>query len=203
VITPVDLLAVLPPHPIVLEAGAHRGEDTAKFAAVAGHVHAFEPVATLFDSLDHIARRHENVTAYQLALGGANGVQKMWLASGRHQASSSLLTPTGHRMVFPEIAFKKTVSVRVMTLRSWAEMENVERLDGAWLDMQGVELAMLKAAGPILNTVTGIVLEVSLTELYEGMPLWPEVREWLEEREFSVVAEDLYHEHFGDVLVAR
>jgi hypothetical protein len=71
-----------------------------------------------------------------------------------------------------------------------------------WLDMQGYELAALKSGESVLTQVRAILLEVSLEEIYEDNPLWPEVGEWLGQRGFEPVRAWMAG-NFGDVLVVR
>jgi hypothetical protein len=72
-----------------------------------------------------------------------------------------------------------------------------------WLDMQGSEYQMLKASTKILPTVQVILTEVSLRELYEGCPLYPQYKSWLESEGFKVVIEDFSHRYWGDALFVR
>ena len=127
----------------------------------------------------------------------------MWLSGGQHDYSSSLLEPKEHLDEFPQIRFEEEIRVPVTTLASWATREGIDRIDAMWLDMQGYELAALKAAGPILETTRAIIMEVSLTELYAGIPLWRDVRAWLEGQGFRIEGEHWYPESFGDVLAVR
>ena len=76
-------------------------------------------------------------------------------------------------------------------------------IDGMWLDMQGYELSALKGAGPLLDSVRALILEISAVELYEGCTLWPDVREWLTCRGFRIQSEWWSHETFGDALAVR
>ena len=76
----------------------------------------------------------------------------MFVSGGAGDASSSLLAPKAHLHEWPDISFDSTVEVPVTTLAAWGERENIARVDGMWLDMQGYELAALKAAGPLLDT---------------------------------------------------
>jgi hypothetical protein len=69
--------------------------------------------------------------------------------------------------------------------------------------MQGHEFAALRAAPRLVHTVSVIVMEVFLKELYEGAPLWPEVRGWLEARGFRIEAELLPWPDSGNVIAVR
>jgi FkbM family methyltransferase len=199
-ISTTDLLDNLPAAPVVIEAGAHLGEDTIALARFAEHVYAFEPVPALYVLANHATAEYPNVTVAPMALGEVDTMADMWVAN---DASSSLMSPVEHFQYYPHITFVEKIRVPVTTIASWALRENVDHVDGAWLDIQGAELAALKSAGPLLDTIHAIMLEVSLVELYENNPLWPEVREWLQMRGFQVVIEDLYSGHAGDALVVR
>lgn len=173
-------------------------------AAWAGHVHAFEPVPDLYHQLEGVADAHPNVTAHPLALGDKDGRRRMWVSSGFGDGSSSLLEPKLHVTLIPAVSFPKMIEVEVTTLAAWAKRVAAERIDGAWLDMQGAELAALQGAGALLDQLQAIVLEASFVEFYDGCPLWPDVRDWLQVRGFRV-----QHEAFvpgelqGNVLVTR
>jgi 2-O-methyltransferase len=195
----------IPRDAVIVEAGAHRGIDTVQFARLwpDGRIHAFEPVRHVYEHLQRNTANYRNVTTYQLALGDRDAVMRMWLSDREHDYSSSLLEPRKHLDEFPEIEFQETAPVPVTTLGSWAAREGIDRIDGMWLDMQGYELAALKAAGPILGTTRAIILEVSATELYAGVPLWPEVRAWLDSHGFRIEQEHWYRQGFADVLAVR
>ncbi len=195
----------LPPDPIVVEAGAHVGGDTVEMARRwrTGTVHAFEPLPHLFIELERRTSRLANVRRYPSALGTSTGTTQIWVSRGPDQASSSLLTPKTVRDAFPDISFPEQVEVPITTLDDWATSQGVDRVDFMWLDMQGYELATLKHSESVLPTVRAIVLEISFEELYENMPLWPEVKDWLATRGLAVVAEAPASETYGDALVVR
>jgi FkbM family methyltransferase len=199
------LARYLPKGAVIVEAGAHHGNDTVELARLwpEGRIYAFEPVPHVYEHLQRNTARYANVTTYPLALGDTDGAMPMWLSDPGHDYSSSLLEPTQHLEEFPEIGFEDTTPVQVTTLASWARREGIDRIDGMWLDMQGYELAVLKAAGPILETSRAMILEVLAKELYAGAPLWPEVQAWLESQGFRIEQEHWYRESFGDVLAVR
>src|SRR3954454_202432 len=87
----------LPRDAVIVEAGAHRGEDTLQFSYLwpKGHVHAVEPIPEPRAILERNVAGRRNVTVYPYALGAINGASPMWVSDG-HDASSSLFEPTGH-----------------------------------------------------------------------------------------------------------
>ena len=204
-LTTSDLLGALPHRPVILEAGAHHGEDTYKLATQAHHVYAFEPVPSCYVRAEQTLSDLSNVTLSSLALGGEQTTAEMYVSQGRDDASSSLMAPTEHHIHYPHISFDdNTIEVKVTTIEAWAKHHNILFIDGMWLDMQGAELSTLRSAGEILETVQAIMLEFSLVELYEGCPLWPEVRSWLAGEGFYVSQEYVYPgDYAGEALFSR
>jgi FkbM family methyltransferase len=210
-VTPIGVIPIsyiarfLPRNPIVVEAGAHRGYDTLAMSKYwpSGHIYAFEPVPSLFAlASQRIARQH-NVSCYPLALGNAVGSARMYVSGGASDASSSLLPPKEHLSDHTDVTFPQEIKINTTTLDAWAEANQITRVDFLWLDMQGYELAALKAAPKILGTVRAIHSEVYLKESYAGVPLYPEVREYLQEQGFRVEREKLPWTDAGNVLFVR
>lgn len=192
----------LPDAPVIIEAGAHVGIDTLEMSRVwpKGSIHAFEPVPDIFAKLAENTKGLRNVKLYPCALGAATGTARIFVSGGTSDGSSSLLEPKEHLTEHPEVHFNSRIEIPVMTLDDWSEKYGVRNADLLWLDMQGNELAAMKAGERILGTVRAIHIEVSLKEVYRGVPLYPEVRQWLEARGFKVVREELPWPDMGNVL---
>jgi len=196
-ITKQFIASLLPTNPIVVEAGAFNGSDTHKMSRLWPHgtIHAFEPVPKIFKHLKKRFMRTSNVRCYPYALGNITGESSMHVSYSQYQpyqpfASSSLLSPKEHLKKYPHITFPETIAVKVFTLDDWAAQEGILNIDLLWLDMQGMELDMLKASPNMLRTVKVIYMEVSHQEMYEGAPLYNEVKEWLEAHNFSAIMQD-------------
>ena len=202
-----QILPYVPDSPVVIEAGAFNGMDTLKLSKQfnKGHIHAFEPVPEVYQQLVERAGQLPNVTTHPVALGAAPGTLTMYLsgATAEQRSSSSLLPPKDHLKIHDHIAFDERIEVPVITLDGWAAEADVERVDFMWLDMQGNELAVLKASPRIMATVQAIYTEVSLVETYEGVPLYGELREWMESQGFTVAIEKLPWKDMGNVLFVR
>ena len=76
-------------------------------------------------------------------------------------------------------------------------------IDLMWLDMQGAEFKVLKAAPMILNTVKVIFSEISLVEMYEGAPLYNQFRAWLKTKGFDVKKEEIVSKDMGNALFVK
>jgi len=195
----------IPENAVILEGGAHVGTDTEALAKMfpKGRIHAFEPVPDLFAQLEERTKIYPNVTRYPIALSHADGSAVLHVSGGRSISSSSLLAPKEHLTFHPDVVFEKDIQVECVALDHWAKKAGLKHIDFIWLDVQGHELNVLKSGTEILKTVAALYTEVNLKELYEGAPLYPEFRAWLEGQGFIVVQEALDWEDAGNVLFAR
>jgi 2-O-methyltransferase len=195
----------LPENPIIVEAGAHTGVDTLEMSKLwpQGHIYAFEPIPLIFKSLRENTLKLRNVTCCPIALSDSTGTAKIFVSGGDSDGSSSLLAPKEHLIKHPKVTFADETEVDTETLDHWALERNIDRVDFLWLDMQGYELNMLKAAPIMLESVCVIHAEVFLNHSYEGVPLYTEVRQWIESKGFEVRYEALPWEDAGNVLFVR
>ena len=199
------IMLFLPPNPVVVDAGAHIGDDTRSISYLwpDAAIHAFEPVPALFQQLCANTRGLAHVHCYPLALAAETGTATLYVSGGGGDASSSLLAPKEHLSLNPHVSFPQTISVPTMTLDGWGDQQNCMHLDFLWLDMQGAELAMLQASPRLLSTVSVIHIEVATVELYEKNPLYAEVRLWLESQGFRLEAEEMVPSCSGNALFVR
>ena len=113
----------------------------------------------------------------------------MYISTGASDASSSLLPPKEHLNIFPSVYFDDNLQVATLTLDDWAKENNITSIDFFWLDLQGMELKVLKSGTTILKTVKSIYSEVSSIEGYQNQNLYHELRTWLEQQGFHVERE--------------
>jgi 2-O-methyltransferase len=181
----------LPANPVIIDAGAHVGGDSIEMCRMyrGSTVHAFEPVPSIFKFLKHNTRKYNRIHCHTIALGNQNGEQNMYVSSGASDGSSSLLKPKDHLEDHPDVFFNETITVTTKTLDTWADEQGIKKIDLLWLDMQGFELEVLKASHIILPTVKVIHMEVSTKPSYENVPLYEEVREWMQSKGFKVEVE--------------
>ncbi len=198
-------LQYLPSNPVIIEAGAANGVDTIEMAQIwsRGNIYAFEPIPKLYEQLILNTKKYKNIKCFSYALSNTVELKEIFVSGGSSEFSSSLLIPKEHLSEHPEVIFSEKIQVQTITLDSWAEKNNIDRVDMLWLDLQGAEPAVLKASPKILSTVKLIYTEVSLKELYEGTPLYPEFRDWLKKQNFRVKREELAWEDAGNVIFIR
>jgi FkbM family methyltransferase len=196
----------LPANPVVLDAGAHVGGDSIEMCRLypGSTVHSFEPVPAIFNLLKHNTRKFNRIHCHAIALSNKNGEQVLHVSSGGSDGSSSFLQPKDHLADHPDVFFNKDITVQTLTLDDWAAKQGIEQIHLLWLDMQGFELEVLKASSVILPKVNAIHMEVSTRSTYEGVPLYSEVRSWMEAQGFRVEVEAIPQGwDMGNVLFVR
>ena len=199
----------LPTNPVIIEAGAYDGTDCVLMAKrwSQSTVHSFEPIPYLYANLANATKNHANIHTYQLAVGDSVGQATMYVSEypnnpGVPSQSSSLLAPKDH-LIYSSVLFKQVITVPVTTFDAWAEQNNVDHVDLMWLDMQGYELNALMASPKILSTVRVILTEVEYVEAYANQYQFEEVKRWLEEQGFEMIAQNKQCSWFGDALFVR
>ena len=202
----------LPSNPVIIEAGAFNGSDTQRLSAYwpQGTVHAFEPVPEIFQQLQSNTRHLANVHSYPLALSSSTGTATFYVSQHPDRPekpfqAGSLLAPK-ERLKHSPATYPSTIEVNTITLDAWAQQHGITHIDCMWLDMQGNELAVLKTAPRMLATAHAIYTEVEFIEAYQGQPLYPDIKAWLEKQGFTMIARDFSDNptwFFGNALFVR
>ncbi len=195
----------LPQNPVIIEAGAHVGFDSAQMAQYwkKSQLYCFEPIPHIYTQLQENTRYYKNITTYQVALGEVDGTSEIHVSQGAQNASSSLLAPQDHLDIYPDIKFDEKIEIQTVNLDNWAKRAGVSKVDFMWLDLQGFEFPVLQAAPHILKTVTAIYTEVHTQETYAGVTQYNELKLFLESAGFEVKHEDLSYQEGGNVLFVR
>lgn len=202
----------LPADPIIVEAGAFDGRDTQRLASFwpCATLHAFEPVPTIFELLRVNTQALPNVHCYSTALSDVTATATLYVSEhperpGKPCQAGSLLQPH-ERLALSPITYPTTITVPTITLDDWAKATTIDRVDFAWLDMQGYELNVLKASPRMLATMQVIYTEVEFMEAYKDQYLYADVRQWLEAHGFTMIAKDFSDNptwFFGNALFVR
>ncbi len=202
----------LPDNPLIVEAGAFDGNDTIKMCLQwpMGIINAFEPVPEIYQRLLKNTSKFSHISYYPLALSDHNGTALFYISERPSRpgiaSQAGSLYPPKERLLQSPLIFPRTTYVNTITLDAWAVKNNITTIDLLWLDTQGHELAILKAAPCMITHINVIVAEVSFIESYEGQPLYEEVVEWLIQHGFKYIGRDFVDTSatfFGNVLFVR
>lgn len=174
--------------PVIVDGGANKGRITARFLELFPRcrIEAFEPIPELARKLAKRYAGDPRVAVHASALGPDNGRAKITILSRR--TLSSMLAPTGIHEKYAGQDIRQTARVSVPVVRLDEALPG--GADIVKLDLQGFELAALRGASGILSRVRAIVAETAFYPLYDGQPLFPELRDFLAGHGF--VFEGLY-----------
>jgi FkbM family methyltransferase len=202
-----EIARLIPDAEVVLEAGGYDGTDTVRLASQwpQATVHSFEPVPQCFEALRTATHQFSNVRIYPLALADNIGEREMHVSESPKAIlplSSSLFEPKGHLVEFPHVKFNAKIIVRTSTIDQWAEENGVDRIDFAWLDMQGAEISALGASPRMLPTLRAIYMEVARDEFYSGAPVYDEIVAWMNQAGFRIGIDRVCRK-WGNVLFVK
>ena len=160
----------------IVEAGAADGVDTMEFTSIFPNatIFAIEPVSAQYIYLKDKFKENKNVNVHNLALDSKSGIAEIYIGSNtgflQGNGSSSLMRPTKHKDIFPEIEFKLTEKVQTLTLSEFCLINNINYIDLLWLDLQGKEFEVILASKNFIKTRVKLIhTELSRIQLYEGM----------------------------------
>lgn len=174
----------LPKNPIILEAGAHHGEDTVIMAATwpEATIFAFEPSPGDFAMLQTAVSNFPNIYIFQLGLFSQTGFYRFYVS--QCNGCSSLLEdnhlPNG--LDYGD----QPVQVYCKNLDEWAEENDVSKIDYMWLDMEGAELYVLNSSPRILSTVHVISCEINFFYYRKGVSQFRDLYNFLTEKGFKL-----------------
>lgn len=181
------------PSPTVVEAGAFDGRDTFAFSNLwpSGQIFAFEPLPTLAEKVRIATLSCQNVTLVESAFAFTDEATITLFSFDpalTEHGSSSILPPGDHLEVAPEILFNKEVVVPAITVDNWHQSVGSPVVDLLWLDLQGAELLILEKGQAMLGVTQCCHIEVSKKPLYQGGATFKDVRRFMTDRGFTLVA---------------
>jgi FkbM family methyltransferase len=107
--------------------------------------------------------------------------------AGNSCSSSILLMNSRHELAAPDSRY---VGVQRVPLRRLDQVAHpaIQRGRSVLLkvDTQGFEMPVLRGAEKLLQSLAGVQLELSLTELYDGQVLYLDMLRWLADRGFEL-----------------
>jgi len=153
----------------VLDVGANLGQFGVSAAMTwpEATVHSFEPDPEVAANLQKIVGGMRNVVVHTFAIGEANSDVEFHV-NARDQASSILPQSQRRQQIFPDQRVTKTISVKMRTLDTAMPIEKLIGPVLLKIDTQGYEDRVLFGAGAILSKVDYVLVEASMTALYEG-----------------------------------
>ncbi|MEU4565464.1 FkbM family methyltransferase [Micromonospora sp. NPDC023956] len=183
---------------VVIDGGANGGQYAKwlRQCGFGGTIISFEPASDTFAVLSEAARSDDDWHCHHAALGPEDGQVLLHLT--RTSLGSSVFRRTDlPSRLWPDDVDVGTELVPMRALRSlWSELGCDGRRVYLKLDVEGAELSVLEGAGPVLDRVALLELELPLVAVHQDAPTLTEMLSFLTERGFSAVA--LEQNHRGD-----
>lgn len=179
---------------IIIEVGAHGGEDTARLLdGGVNKVFAFEPFPEMMSIVQSKFKNIDNFYPVPMAVDFESGWS--WFNIGRMghgETGISSLHPLSERVSewFPGVPSEFTDRVKVMkiTLKDFVDRWNINKIDYLWVDAQGNDLRVLQSLGDRIDIVESGRCEASYgLGLYDGIDnSYVSISKWLESKNFEI-----------------
>lgn len=196
---------------VLLDGGAREAEADSRWSRLDSarlEIHGFEPAEAECTRLNaHAKANGINNHYYPVGLwsmdgtlpfhenhagGGSSFMHQNQVVSDRWKFENTTQTSLSREIFRP----KCTYDMKVITVETWARENHINALDFVKLNVQGGELEILKTTGPVLDTVLGLLAEVSFCESYVGRPFFSDVDVFLRSNGF-VFFDLLAHHYIG------
>jgi FkbM family methyltransferase len=155
---------------LILDVGASVGEYALimRNLGYKGRIVSFEPMKRSYSSLAKNSSKDVNWDAYNYALGSENKKDIINIA-GNFDSSSILKINDLHLNAANQCATIGQEEISIKKLDDvFTEIHKEERNIFMKLDTQGYEKFVFEGAQNILNSITGIQIELSINPLYDG-----------------------------------
>jgi 2-O-methyltransferase len=197
-----DLIAkFLPLNPVIFEAGGHYGYDTVYFAKKwpNAQIISFEANPSSFEKFLAITSEFYNIQGYNLAISNYNGTATLNICRV-NEAASSLLESSELMKLYYE---GPKVNIPCVVLDDWCKINQVEHIDFMWLDLEGMELQILQSSPEILKKLKVIYTETNFLEFRIGMTQYKELKAFLENAGFKLLAHWYLESYQGDAIFVK
>lgn len=170
---------------LVVDLGANEGRWTAALLAVApnARVIAVEPAPAMRALLEQRFAGHPNVRVVGKAVGAEPGTATLNVTE--HANNSSLRRPNAeHDAMYGDgFRVREEVEVEVVTLD---DLLGDEVADVIKIDVQGLEIDVLRGAERALRTTRAVLLETNFVSYYEGDATFDTLHAAMHERGFGL-----------------
>jgi FkbM family methyltransferase len=163
----------------VLDVGANVGQfgRFLRDEGFSGTLISFEPIASVYSELSRATVKEPDWYCRRTALGESDGIAEINVS--KNYVSSSLLTAKAWSVSIEEgIAELNREIVPLHRLETiWSELP-IPSLNASIMlkiDVQGLELQVLRGLGDRVSEITLFLLEASLIPVYEGEPKFEDV----------------------------
>ena len=195
----------------VLQIGANNGQEIKRFTNSGIEFGVFvEPLPNEFRQLESKISQHPGYLAINALCASESDLEKAFFVSNQTGQSSSMLKPTGHLNIHPDVTFTEELALQTTTvdeiirnLMRGGHNDLLHKLDMMFIDVQGAELDVLKGSHEFLKRAKFVFVEVSHGGLYEGDASIRMIMEFLEQHQYKLAFSYFNKHGWGDALFIK
>ena len=194
-----------------LDVGSNKGQFTLAIKSLAPNkkIYAFDPLISSKKSFDIIVKKLKNLYFFSFAISDVCNIQKINIPM-KKDSSSLLEISSFQKNFFGTSNVLSHQKVNVITLDHWFILNNIKEFNNGFLkiDVQGLEINVLRGANDLLEKFKYIYIELSFKEFYKSQILGREIINFLETKKFKVIrSENCIYDNLeliqGDFLFKR
>jgi len=189
----------------VLHVGAHEGQERDWYLKQGfTRVIWFEPNTEVCRTLQRNIMDYPNQICFNIGIHDELSEATLHLSSNNGESSSILELGT-HAKSHPNVKYVGEQRIQLMRMDDfliWG-CYDIEEFNFLNIDVQGVELNVLKSFGDMLECIDYIYMEVNAEEVYKGCALLPVVDEYLRRYGFLRMAMQMTKANWGDAFYKR
>jgi len=174
----------------VIDIGANVGQFALdlRHSGFHGQIFSFEPISEIFTSLEKNSTSDPNWNVVNLGISNIQGNQEIHVSGNDALSSSFLKINENHVSSFANSDTKRIELVKTDTLLNVLKEFGISPENSLLkLDVQGLELSILKSLDNLVSAFPIIYLELSLTPLYEEEADFIEILNYLKSHGHRVV----------------
>jgi len=189
-----------------IHVGAHEGQERDWYKSQGfDKVLWFEPNKEIFPVLIKNITPFKNHKAFNVGVHDTITGKATLHISSNNGESSSILPFGTHTRYHPSIKYKRDQEITLVRMDEFLKQKKIDINDYNFLniDVQGVELNVIKSFGKLLSKMDYVYAEVNEAETYIGCSLLPDVDSYLKSYGFLRLAIHMTRSQWGDAFYKR
>ena len=189
----------------VIHVGANVGEERDWYKEQGfSQVLWFEPNNNIFSFLVENIEGYKNQFAFNLGIHDTIKEANLHISNNAGQSSSILELGT-HLKHHPDVQYIADQKIKLMRMDNFLFLtgRNMKDFNFLNVDVQGVELNVIKSFGGLLSVLDYIYAEVNEEQLYKGCALVSEIDEYVHKFGFKRVATCMTKNKWGDAFYMK
>lgn len=190
---------------VIVNLGSRDGNEDVCFAQnfPKARIISFEPNPETYPIVLATTSPYVSITPCHLAASETDGTIDFYQnKTGNHGASS--IFPKSGLYDHIENYQQEVIKVKSVRLDNFLKSIGIRKVDLLWADIQGAELLAFRGMGDLMDGVKCVNTEIEYKPIYEGQPLYNDVRAFLESKGLKELQKTCrYDDFWGDAIFVR